>query len=382
MICLLSSSVAAAQEKTPRPAVTPSPAVSSSEVTSSSAVATLNASFAGSVATVVPTSGEPGASKIDELKWDTSRPIPVSFQDEMTEVRLYTTVSGTYLRDEWALIHESNRISPRGNKFEVKVLLEGKITQVDLIAVGPEGELQKERILVVFEKWDEYQTSRSKLRGGKRWAFTPGVGVTYVSYSQPKHEPLTELALTVKASLQFVIKPPNWDVATTVFYTALPLTTTPADSHIQFLGVNLRIGYVLPFVPDPWRVSIQTGGYYNTVTSAPTINTARGEVNRYGYQNIFGPQIFPSVRRVFANGDSATAYLKYSPVMYETSFLDIRNREIALGIGWARTMRSGFLHGKNVFVSVDIADLGLYKRPTDEEGVVCQSATLGVGIGF
>ncbi len=369
-------------EASPAPSATPE---DTEAAKAAAAKAALNAAFSGSQAKVVLTAGQPGMAKIDDLKWETEKPVPVSLQDEMTEVRLYAVISGKYTREDWALLHDSNRITAKGSKFEIKVLLEGKITNLDLIAVGPDGDLQKERIMVVFDRWDEYQTSRSGLRGGKRWTFTPGVGITYLSYNQPpktKYPPLTQISITPKASFQFVIKPPSIDIATSVFYTALPLYKSPSHLYIQVLGANLRLGYVLPFVPDPWRVSLQAGGYYNTVVAAPKVQTKTGKANSYGYRNISGPQIFPSVRRIFKNGDSASTYLKYSPIMYEFSFLGIRNREIAVGFAWGRSLKSGFLANKNLFVSVDAADLEVYKKPKDTEGLIVRTVTVGMGLGF
>lgn len=358
-----------APSQTPSPSPSPSTEPGTVEDPTQTAKKELSLWVSQTQARLVIPADEEG--KITGLTWNLERPLPVLLMDEGAEIRLYVDVSGSYTQEEWALIFDSKRVEPRQKKFSFRALIEGRASQLELVAVGPEGELQRQKAYIIFEDWDRFQTSLGKSRQGKRWAISPGLGLTWNGYEQTGVPEISQWALTGKLSLQYVIRPPNWDLGINAFYTLQPLKNDGLDTaQIRFLGSNLRLGYVLPFVPEPWRISLQAGYYYITMMVPD---------GQFGFSNISGPQVFPSFRRILSNGDSVMAYVKFSPVSKQFALLQMSNREIAWGGGWGSVFQRGFLRGKAMFLTLDFADLSYLENGIQADS---RSVTLGVGLGF
>ena len=55
----------------------------------------------------------------------------------------------------------------------------------------------------------------------------------------------------------------------------------------------------------------------------------------FGYRNISGPQIFPTVKRQLKNERDISGYLKFSPISASFSLLSLKRNEIAFGLAYA-----------------------------------------------
>jgi hypothetical protein len=69
---------------------------------------------------------------------------------------------------------------------------------------------------------------------------------------QTGHAEFSEDAVTIKAEYRFLLFPPYWDLSVGSFFTASPLSTNQSGVDARFLGVNLRLGYRLPFIHEPF----------------------------------------------------------------------------------------------------------------------------------
>jgi hypothetical protein len=54
----------------------------------------------------------------------------------------------------------------------------------------------------------------------------------------------------------------------------------------------------------------------------------------FGYKNISGPQLFPSLRRNLNNGHALSTYFKFSPISNNLGFFSLSNNEIATGLSY------------------------------------------------
>ena len=135
---------------------------------------------------------------------------------------------------------------------------------------------------------------------------------------------------------------------------------------LRFFGANLRFGYVFPFVPEPWRVSLSAGAYYTTMLIPD---------GKYGYLNLTGPQLYLTLRRAFANGDAVSLYAKFSPVTDQSAALSFTNREVGAGLAWSRPL--GATHALSV--GLDYAQIHFANLISE---VRTSSWTLGAGYGF
>lgn len=137
--------------------------------------------------------------------------------------------------------------------------------------------------------------------------------------------------------------------------------------NARFLGINLRAGYALPWLKAPWKLSAMVGGYFTTMFVTD---------NTFGYSNVSGPQFFPTITRSFSNGDSATAYVKFSPIAQSLSLLTPANRELALGGAWNHRLQNGQV----LSLSLDFATLSL--TTSSGKAIRSTTTTIGAGVGF
>lgn len=277
---------------------------------------------------------EKRSERIEALRWNAEK-FPVKYVPKGEDVQPVITIEGELNRAGWYVVSDSD-ILEKGtgeHSFTFDIPLIGKITPVEVVAIGPNGEVELERIVIRFEASKE---SRKIVAAAppKRQFVTASLGPTVISYKETRVPDFSMYALTAKFSYTALILPPKWDFAANTFFTLLPLSSNIPDVTVRFLGINFRFGYVLQSIPQPWSVSLLAGYYYvTTFVSPPSL----------GFVNLAGPQFFPVVRRKFRNGDAAYAYLKFSPLTNGVSLelLNLSNRELAIGGGWSTPLANG-----------------------------------------
>jgi hypothetical protein len=320
-------------------------------------------------------SGEPEHHRGARLVLDPAMKIAgLSFSDGLApvesrplgdEIRSVASLRGTFAREGWTLLWQDKAVprDPQG-VFRLEVTLTSAATVVEFLAVGPAGEVEPGSLGIYFEDWKHYK-EEAREAPPKTTFFTPELGMSFISYSDTRIPNVSLLAATAKAAYTTLLLPPRWDFGASAYLTLLPFPSS-APSTMRFLGVNARMGYVVPSLSDPWRLSIMGGLYYTTMFVSPAT---------FGFVNMAGPQLFPVLRRGFRNRDSAYAYLKFSPVTDGTRFLALYNREFALGAGFTRPLEGGH----SIAATIDLASLALQIQHVS---ITSTSVTLGAGYGF
>ncbi len=232
----------------------------------------------------------------------------------------FARIVGKYIREStWALVQ--NRKLPLNSQREFELLLpmDKERTEFELVAVGPMGLVERSRMtLYVPGLYWKPEPVRRILIG-------VGTGLTRSDYTETSADsPFPErsqFAITGKVSASTSISS-NWDAGFMTYFTMLPfLANTDVKQH--YLGVNLRGGYVIRSLLEPWRLSLQVGWYYLTMFGAPQ--------GTGGFFNVQGPQIYPNIRLQLPGNRSLNGYLKFSPVSDGLNFQNLGNREIAIG---------------------------------------------------
>lgn len=337
-----------------------------------------------------------GSPRISGLNWD---PYSIELNLESTDNKT-ATIKGNFDRVDPVLLQvvgikgvirwKSATAAAPGKSgkgpFELTIALEKDTTLFQVTAVSSTGTVETEfKVLIV---------PRLKFLSGERKArrhiVTVSIGPSTLNYSEVYGRTLTrtlnQVSLTLKAAYNYLLAPPNWDLGINAYITALPLTSTStgtssANETARFVGANARLGYSIPFIKEPWKLSILAGWYYTTTIVSN---------NAMGYQNLMGPQIFPTIRRVLKSGDAVFAYFKYAPITSDGlfEFLGPNSREIAAGFGWVHPMKNG----TPLSISFDFASLGFTiptRVSTIDAGIVSTTGTfqntsysLSVGIGI
>lgn len=282
-------------------------------------------------------------------------------------------VEGRFVRPDWSLLLPKHKpFDGTNGGFRSEIPLKGEITRLAIVSIGPLGEVEKSEHAIRFAGWKEY-VKGFETQVPKRFLLSAGAGVSYIAYEDNRIASFSETALTVKAAATYALAPPSWDLGASVFFTALPITVSEPESRARFLGVNLRTGYALPFVPDPWRVALHVGGYYTTAFVSAKV--AGASFDEFGFGSMMGPQVFPTVRRAFSGNRSTNAYFKFSPVASGVSFLSLSSREIAFGGGYSLPIDKR----RVLSITLDAATLQLL---IEDVRISSRSITLGASLGF
>jgi hypothetical protein len=98
----------------------------------------------------------------------------------------------------------------------------------------------------------------------------------------------------------------------------------------------------------------------------------------FGFTQMHGPQLFPTLRYTFRNQSSFSTYLKYSPVFGSGGVLSLANAEMAVGLAYGIPMRNGH----PLSFSLDLARLNLLNLEGTGVNAALNSLTIGSSYGF
>jgi hypothetical protein len=281
------------------------------------------------------------------------------------DIAVYVGLPGKYRNPHWTLLWGTDVITPDAHGlFRLRVPIHDPETLVNLVAVGPRGQVQNETVSILFPGYASYVEDVRPI-DLKPTHFSGGIGVTLIAFSETATPDYGSISLTGKLTYAHSLFSPHWDVAVTGFMTLLPITDNSPEVA-RFVGLNFRAGYAFPQIQEPWRLSLLGGVYYTTMWVTH---------NAFGFRNLAGPQLFPTIRRALKHGQTISGYLKYSPINDGLHVLALSNRELAGGLAFALPLGNGHPFA----VTFDAANLAL-----SFGGVTISSTTftLGAGYGF
>lgn len=279
-------------------------------------------------------------------------------------------VKGTYLREDWHLLVNNNEVTTgKDGTFRVALAFAGPATQLLFSAVGPRGQIEKQSFALSFPGFAFWAADlKDPLK--KRHSFSATLGATLLGYEETDSDPLNQIAMTGKMAYTYLLFPPRWDFGASAYMNLATVSTNQPGKTARFLGLNARIGYVVPGVQEPWRLSLMSGVYWVSMFVTG---------NEFGFNNLMGPQVFPVLRKMMPSGDSIVGYGKFSPVGSGLSFLNLGNREIAFGASYIHRL-SGF-HALSV--GLDFSDLRLSIPNEDQSAIVdIASRSISLGVGY
>ena len=274
------------------------------------------------VAAIVPDPTTKG--KIKNLKWLEGESSEVELEVQGDDFKAVAILRGTFLKKEWSLMRDKKRIlvSPKG-EFKFEVAVSGKLNPFELTEVGPLGEVQSEKFLIMIPTWVKFKKDALS-RPPKRFYLLPSFGASYITYKETGRTPVTfnETALTLKVGLTYLLIPPYWDFGFTAFGNLVPLSSS-SEHKARFIGANVRFGLAIPFIKEPWRLSALAGLSY----------THMFHTGRWGYAHVTWPQVYPVLRRAFKKGRNGYIYFKFAS-LGQGFKISMESRELATGVGF------------------------------------------------
>ena len=304
------------------------------------------------------------AGSIPGLKWEPTLNLETE-KNEEDEDRFFISISGVYEIPDSDLISGAKKLVTTGHEvphpFTFKMPVTRDRISLKLVSVDAHGTINR----AIYELVIPDLPARKEKLLNVRFITSVSFGYSMIEYSEQSRISLSMSAVTAKTSFLYKIVPGRWDLATSAYITALPLASTdPAQT--RFLGVNLRLGYILPGISSPWQIALMAGGYYTTMLVSS---------NLYGFRDMMGPQLFPTIRYEFNSRTNVGLYFKYSPILGASGLLPFDQREIAAGLSFTR-----IVFGRNpLSFSVDFADLSL---SVDSLVVTSRSTSFSIGFGF
>ncbi|MEW6056312.1 MAG: hypothetical protein AB1540_06830 [Bdellovibrionota bacterium] len=328
------------------------------------------------VARVIPSDS---SSRISSFKLNEKEFKVRSTQLASGATQEFIVLEGTYPKPDWGLIWKSRRVPLESDgHFKLAVPVTDRAVNVELVAVGPRGEVEAEMIrlyvpkkaLAKTEGKSQSASDRKKVPR-KKITLSPGLGYSIISYRETDKPNYSETALTAKITYSNVLFKPNWTYGISGYFTALPVTVTD-NTQARFLGLNLRVGYSLPGIREPWRITLFGGWYYTTMFVSP---------QDFGFRNMAGPQLYPVFRRSLNNGNSIVAYFKYSPVSDQSSILSFSNHELAGGGAYVIMLNNG--HPLSLTLDIAKMHMVIKDRVADSESIVdTHSISIGASYGI
>ncbi len=304
---------------------------------------------------------------VSELKFLDSR-VPVEIVPRGADFESHVEIRFQFNKADWSLIRENEQIQPQAGEigvYTVSARLLSEVTPLEIVAVGPLGEVEMQKVLVRLSEWKVFKEEGAKAPPKRTYVFS-SLGFSNLSYEETGLASFSALSSVFKVSYQYLLTPPQWEFGTNAFFNVFPIHMSGMDQPVRFLGVNLRFGYIFPFVKDPSRLSFLIGTYYTRMF---------GTNDQFGYKTLIYPQFYPTFRKKMRNGDAFYVYLKYVPLVSGIG-LSFTEREFAIGGGWEHPIREGHPFS----LSVDASDLRL--NVTSDHRIITQSFSINLGYGW
>lgn len=200
----------------------------------------------------------------------------------------------------------------------------------------------------------------------RRSYFFTALGLSHVHYREGSLVNYQAWFITPKIALFNPLFPPAWDLNVSVAAHAVPISSNKPSVNVQFINANVRLSYAFPFVSEPWRFTLATGLSYSQMLVSN---------NAFGYQPLFYPQFFPTVRRVFSGGNSMFAYLKYVPTQKDFG-ISLTEREIGVGLQYIVALKNAH----PLALTAEYSSFVFYPNPAIRVSTI--SYTLGLSYGL
>lgn len=203
-----------------------------------------------------------------------------------------------------------------------------------------------------------------------KWRYSFGAGYTLISYRDYQDVILKQNTLTIKGGVVYRAIDSVLDLGLSGFYnvaalgsTSLGLTSVSGEK-LRYLGINARATYHVIDAPSNIRFNVSGGFYWNS------------SLGQLGFSDMVGPQIYPDVTYVFANGNSLYLYTKFAASISNARGLSFKtNREVASGLHYSFPVS----RLNRMTVGVDVSQLSL---DINDAWASTNTYSLSTGISF
>ena len=276
----------------------------------------------------------PPRGGITGLTWK-QRSFQVQTTHRDTTPQIWVKITGNFVRTGWHLLNSKKQAIKLDSKgdFGIWIPLHSETTRLDLLSAASVIDLEKESEIISFPTYNSYLADLPQGGGKRKYSVTAGIGPTLITYQQTGLTKFNETAITGKIAYAYRFDGNRWDFAANFFGNLVAIQSSLSGSSITFYGFNGRLAYIVPGIAEPFRLSLSAGLYYLLAKSSGPV--------AFGFNNLAGPQFFPTLSYMYDKDNRILGYLKFSPVSDNLSLLKLTNRELAGGVGWSHAISNG-----------------------------------------
>lgn len=301
--------------------------------------------------------------KISTLQFE-SKPFPIEVKQMGDDIEAIIDIKIPVTQEDWTFLLGDEALEVKDHSLQFTAKLSKRATQLTLSGIGPNGEIETERITLAVQDYEQFLEKKSNKI--KQWFVGGGLSFTSTSLTQTNIPDFSQSSITGRLGVTWLLLPPSWDLSLSAYGTALVLSAN-RDYSARFIGINARVRYALPFLREPFRLSIMVGGYFANLFVSPSPD--------FGYKNATGPQIFPTFRYTVKPGQNLVIYGKFSPVLNGLGFLDFTSRELATGISYSLAFHPDL----SVGAGFDFSNMSL---EIDQTAINVTTWSIGLGINY
>lgn len=294
------------------------------------------------------------STRITGLEWKSG---PIQIVREVSVGTFMIEVGGFYSRPGWTLYLSNYEVPLKeSGEFSLLIPIDLNYFKMDFNARGPEGEIEHETFRISLNR---FFPMANQTREPKKWyerelqntSLNFGIGTSFLTVAQPSFETFSQTNVIAKSDFIYLIDPGVWLFEASASASLISFgKAARAESGMKTLGGDIRVGREWPFEERTWSFFL-FGGLYGQTTYGST---------SVGYGGVVGPELFPTVRHVFTDGSSASAYFKYSPVMNGLSLMSLDNYFLAIGASYyLKPFSRGMLRGMPLGIGVEASRLVL-----------------------
>jgi hypothetical protein len=266
------------------------------------------------------------APSIHGLVWNSNG---VEIERKSTnEVEVYALLKGSFHRSDAVLVANGHLGRPdAAGKFEFSIELKKPHTLITIDCISDRG-TSEEQIISIDVNADTWASLSQQSRTSRKWAFDTGFGLSSIHYLQSNVAELDLLALNVNLDVERFLKTDeSWSMVGGLLLEALPISDN-LDSGLRFFDWYGGAKYLSLPTQTPWRWSI-IGGYASFTTIGQST---------FGYSNLGGLEISPSIRYYLKKGDFFSFGAKYVLLVVGASASPFSSRDFEMNLTFEKKL--------------------------------------------
>jgi hypothetical protein len=227
----------------------------------------------------------------------------------------------------WTILFNNQIVVLDENKdFLVPVPITKRMQWVDFSAVGPKGELEKEKIGLYFQNMDEAIAAKEK--GILPFLLVVGLGYQMISYEQTNVPQISADKFSLLLGMEYTVFYPVLYGRADAIIDLATIAMEPEYLDVSFYRGDGKLIWATNFLSSPLKLNLIGGGMIVKMQAEPQI---------FGFDFVSGVEAYPEIIYRFSDQNQVSAHGRYTVLLTG----DLGGSEIRMGGTWTRKFRNG-----------------------------------------